>query len=157
VVAAIQAKDGPRLAEFVHAGTGVRLSPHAYVDLESDRVLSRAEVRGLWQDAGVYLWGHQDGTGEPIMLTPADYFGRYVMDRDFTRATSITVDDYGTRGTTNSNAKDVYPNATSVEYYVEPAPGQGDPAFDWRALRLMFEQVDGSWMLVAVIHDEWTT
>lgn len=157
VLAAMQVEDGAGLAEFVHPEKGVRLSPYAYVDPANDRVLSRAEVRGIWEDASIYSWGHADGTGEPIRLTPAQYFERFVLDRDFTRANSITVDEHRTRGNTNSNAADVYPDGTSVEYFIEPAPGAGDPAFDWRALRLMFEKEGGSWMLVGVIHDQWTT
>ena len=157
VVAAMKAKDGPRLAEFVHPEHGVRFSPYAFVDVGGDRVLSRIAVRTLWQDANVYSWGHADGTGDAILLTPAQYFERFVMDRDFTAATSVTVNDYPVRGTTNSNAAAVYPDGTSVEYFLEPIGGQGDPAFDWRALRLMFKSHDGSWRLVAVIHDEWTT
>ena len=33
----------------------------------------------------------------------------------------------------------------------------GAAAFDWSALRLVFEQVDGRWLLVGVVHDQWTT
>ena len=157
VIATMKGKDGPRLAEFVHPERGVRFSPYAFVNVGGDRVLSRADVRTIWEDDGVYSWGHADGTGEPILLTSARYFERFVMDRDFTAATSVTVDDYPERGTTNSNAADVYPNGTSVEFFLAPVGGQGDPAFDWRALRLVFESHDGSWRLVAVIHDEWTT
>lgn len=157
VVAAMKAKDGARLAEFVHPEHGVRFSPYTFVDVGGDRVLSRIAVRTLWQDANVYSWGHADGTGEPIRLTPAQYFERFVMDRDFTAATSVTVNDYPVRGTTNSNAAAVYPDGTSVEFFLEPIGGQGDPAFDWSALRLMFESHGGSWRLVALIHDEWTT
>jgi hypothetical protein len=152
----MKSKDGPRLAEFVHPERGVRFSPYAFVDVDNDRVLSRADVRRLWEDDSVYSWGHADGTGDPILLTPAQYVERFVMDRDFTAATSVSVNEHPDRGTTSSNAAAVYPNGTSVEFLLEHTEGQGDPAFDWRALRLMFENEDASWQLVAVIHDEWT-
>jgi hypothetical protein len=157
VVAAMKARNGAGLAEFVHRGRGVRFSPYAFVDVSSDRVLSHSDVRRLWEDGSVYSWGHADGTGDPIMLTPAGYVERFVMDRDFTAATSVTVNDYQVRGTTTSNAAAVYPNGTSVEFFLEPLEGPGDPAFEWRALRLVFENQAGSWQLIAVIHDEWTT
>ena len=79
------------------------------------------------------------------------------MDRDFTAARSVSVDEYPVRGTTNSNAAVVYPDGTSVEFLLEPPDVPGDPAFDWRALRLVFEREQGEWRLIAVIHDEWTT
>jgi len=28
---------------------------------------------------------------------------------------------------------------------------------DWKSLRLVFEQYDGSWKLVGIINNEWTT
>jgi hypothetical protein len=42
-----------------------------------------------------------------------------------------------------------------VEYYF---PGF-DPQYggmDWRSLKLVFSQADGSWNLAGIIHDEWT-
>lgn len=43
-----------------------------------------------------------------------------------------------------------------VEYYVEGTLVGGQPGNDWRALRLVFELVDGRYYLVGIIHDEWT-
>jgi hypothetical protein len=157
VIQAMKARDGPRLAQFVHSERGVRFSPYAYVDVERDRVLSRADVQGLWEDGKVYVWGAADGTGDPIHLTPGQYFERFVFDRDYSRATAIGVNNDRAQGNTRNNAAAVYPAAMRVEFYFEPAPGEGDPAFEWRALRLVFEREDFSWKLIAVIHDEWTT
>lgn len=157
VIQAIKARDGPRLAQFVHSGRGVRFSPYAYVDVERDRVLSRADVQGIWEDGKVYEWGAADGTGDPIRLTPAQYFERFVFDRDYSRATAVSVNSDRAQGNTSNNAAAVYPNAMRVEFYFEPAPGKGDPAFEWRALRLVFERENASWKLIAVTHDEWTT
>jgi hypothetical protein len=35
------------------------------------------------------------------MLTPTQYFERFVMDRDFTAATSVTVNDYPVQATSH--------------------------------------------------------
>ncbi|ENO84770.1 hypothetical protein [Thauera aminoaromatica] len=157
VVEAFVRRDGERLAGRAHPHKGVRFSPYAYVDVEEDRVFLPAQLRHFWDDATVHVWGHADGSGEPIALTAAQYVERFVLDRDYRGAGSIGVNVDQQRGNTADNAAQAYPQGTRVEYYVEPAPGGGAAAFDWSALRLVFEQVDGRWLLVGVIHDQWTT
>ncbi len=156
VVAALRARDGARLAEWVHPAKGLRFSPYAFVDVANDRVFSREQIRRFWDDRSVYVWGHAEGSGEPIALTPVEYWERYVLDRDYLEAASISVDADRARGNTANNAAEVYPQGTRVEYYVEPRPGEGVAEFDWSALRLVFENVDSRWLLIAVIHDQWT-
>lgn len=155
VVAALQVRDGERLAGLVHPQTGVRFSPYAYVDIAHDRVFFREQIKRFWTDRNTYTWGDEDGTGEPITLKPAQYYARFIMDRDFAHPSSINVNADRASGNTRNNAADVYPNGTRVELYVAPATGETE--FDWAALRLVFEQVAGFWYLVGIIHDQWTT
>jgi hypothetical protein len=155
VVAAMQAKDGERLAGLAHPQKGVRFSPYAYVDREHDRVFSGQQIKKFWTDRQTYNWGDEDGTGDPIMLTPAQYYERFIMDRDFANPSSISVNADRASGNTQNNAAVGYPDGTRVELYL--APASGNPEFDWAALRLVFEQVAGTWYLVGVIHDQWTT
>jgi hypothetical protein len=157
VVAAFQAKDGEGLARLVHPDKGVRFSPYAFVDLTEDQVFSREQVARFWQDPQPYLWGYADGSGDPIELSAAHYIERYVMDRDFAHPTAVGIDADRARSTTDNNVTRAYPQARRVELYVEPAPEQGDPTYEWAALRLVFEPHDGVWYLIGVIHDEWTT
>lgn len=156
VVEVIRAKDGKRLAMLVHPEKGVRFSSSAYVDIENDVVFSSGQVSQFWTDRKTYTWGFAEGTGDAIKMTPSEYYGRYIMNRDFFNSSSISVNNDRARGNTNNNAASVYPRGTRVEYYSEPAPGKGTPEFDWAALRLVFERSGDSWLLVAVIHDEWT-
>ena len=101
-----------------------------------------------------YLWGYAEGTGDPIEMTPAAYGERYVLDRDYSNQSSVKVNDDQTVGTTTgNNATVVYPTATRVEYYFDPGSGTSKEGEDWTALRLVFENAQGSWLLIAVIHD----
>jgi len=154
VLEAFRAKDGPQLAAISHPELGVRFSPYAYVDVAQDRVLNRSELDTLWQDERIHTWGSFDGSGDPIQMTSAQYLDRFVMDRDFSKATVVTVNNHRARGNTADNSVEVYPRGTILEYYAEPADGQ--PEVDWAALRLVLEQHEGEWKLVGVIHDEWT-
>ena len=155
VVTAFGGHDGSALAALVHPDKGGRFSPSAYVDLETDRVVSRDRIARLWQDTQVYQWGYAEGSGDPIALTAADYLDRYVSDRPYAAAGNVLIDSDRTLGTTVNNAATVYPLGRRVEYLVTPPEGQGDPN-DWGALRLVFEPSGDRWYLVGVIHDTWS-
>ena len=157
VVEAFKAQDGKRLASLTHPEKGLRFSPGAYVDVASDVVFSRAQIETFWTDEKTYTWGFADGTGDPINMTPGQYYRVYIMSRDFLSPSSINVNSDRATGNTSNNAALVYPNGTRVEYYIEPSIRDGVPELDWAALRLVFERSGDSWFLVAVIHDEWTT
>ena len=156
VLNALEQQDGKRLAALVHPRKGVRYSPSAYVDLKVDRVFSRDQIERFWSDRSIYLWGYADGSGDPILLTPAKYCREYILIRDFRQASSVNVNDDQASGNTVNNVVAAYPAATRVEYYIKPSTRDSVEQFDWAALRLVFEQVDGSWFLVGVILDQWS-
>jgi hypothetical protein len=156
VLDALSTRDGNKLASFVHPSKGVRFSPSAFIDLHKDVVFSRDQVAGFWSDSKVYSWGHAEGSGEPIELTPAAYADRYILDRDYAADASVSVDGNRPIGTTANNITNIYPAGTSVEYFIEPSAGRMASDLDWSALRLVFEKAGGTWFLVAVIHDEWS-
>lgn len=122
VVAALEVHDGATLAALVHPVKGVRFSAYAWVDVDSDVRLSRAQVTRFWADRRVYLWGHQDGSGDPIEMTPSEYCRRYVSDRDFSRSTSISINGDRAYGNTVNNAAEAYPDSMRVEYYIPRMP-----------------------------------
>lgn len=157
VLEALRARDGNRLAELTHPTKGVRFSPYAYVDVHKDRVFLKEQIRRFWDDRTIYMWGHADGSGEPIALTAAAYCERYVLDRNYQEATSVSVNADRSQGNTVNNAAAVYPQGIRVEYYIERPPGEGVAEFGWSALRLVFEEVGSGWFLIAIIHDQWTT
>jgi len=153
VVDAFAAKDAEALASWSHPQKGVRFSPYAYVNVENDVVFSAAQIERFWTDPKTYRWGFADGSGEPLVMTPSEYCDRYVFDRDFRDSSSISVNDDQASGNRINNAASVYPDASRVEYYIEPSTSGG---LDWAALRLVFERDGDAWRLVGVIHDEWT-
>jgi hypothetical protein len=155
-LAAFQAKDGVRLASLVHPEKGVRFSPSAFVNVDEDVVLSRDQIKGFWKDSTSYRWGYAEGTGDAITMTPAAYAERYILDRDFSTATSVNINDDQATGTTYNNAADIYPTAMRVEYYIDPAVKDPRRVNEWAAIRLVLENVQGCWLLIAVIHDGWS-
>lgn len=156
IVKAIKARDGGQLASYVHPVKGVRFSPYAYVRADSDVVLSRAEVVGLFRDTTARLWGHQDGSGAPIRWPFERYYRTYVYDVDFAAAPTVKLDQPPARsGNTPSNLRDVYPAARWIEYHFPSL----DPKFDgmdWRSLWVVLESYEGEWVLVGLVHGSWT-
>ena len=156
VLDALQTRDGNRLASLVHPKKGVRFSPSAYVDIETDLVFSPDQVKRFWTDRSTYVWGYAEGTGDPITMTPAQYVREYVLSRDFRHPSSINVNDDRASGNTQNNGATVYPAGTRVEYYIQPSVRDTVAQHDWTALRLVFEQIGSAWFLVGVIHDQWS-
>ncbi len=155
VIQALKREDVARLAELVHPKKGLRLSPYAYVDLDSDVVLSSESLITEWREPTARVWGAYDGSGDPIELVVPEYFRAFVYDADFHTSPRVSQNTIIGRGNTTNNAREIYPDAIIVEYHF---PGF-DPdleGMDWKSLRLVFEEFSGIWYLVGLIHDQWT-
>ena len=154
-IAAIAQRDYDTLATLAHPQRGVRLSPYATVDTDTDRVMTAADLRAAAGNHRILRWGAHDGTGDPIDLTCPEYFDRFVYSHDFVNAPQIAVDQRLGKGNSIHNIPEAYPNGRFIEYHV---PGI-DPDYggmDWGSLRLVFAPVDSCWKLVGIVHDQWT-
>jgi hypothetical protein len=149
------------LADRVHPDKGVRFSPYTYVRAVpgapegEDLVFTAAQIPGLASDPTVYHWGRFDGSGEPIDLTFAEYYDRFIYDAKFAAPDVVGFAETIGKGNTINNITGVYPLAVTIEYHFEGI----DPQYaglDWRSLRLVLEEKDGTWYLVGIVHDEWT-
>lgn len=157
-------RDWSALAERVHPERGVLFSPVAYVQRDDAIVFDRAAVRTIGRDDDVYVWGYEDGTGDPIERTPLDFVDDVLLDRDFRDAQRGGRDEVIGTGNTLNNVPDAfYETPPSTEAAQEIAfieyHDAGTEAFggmDWASLRLVFERFDGSWYLVGVVRDQWT-
>ncbi len=154
VVTALDAEDMDAFSDFVHPTLGVRFSPYSYV-LSSHLVFTASAVENLLTDPTVYNWGTEDGTGDPIMKTPQEYFDRYVIDKDYTSPDDIQYNNVVQRGSMLVNIPTFYPNGIFVEYYVEGTAQY--VGMDWGSLYVVFEEDGGDWYVVGIVHGEWTT
>ena len=155
VVDALQRKDGAKLASLAHPAKGVRFSAYPYVRTDTDQVLTAADLAAAFTDPKVRLWGITDGKGDDIRLTYAKYQAQYVYDVDFAKAPDVAYNRAIGTGNSMDNSATAYPDAVMVEFHY---PGF-DPQYggmDWRSLRLFFEQKDGTWYLVGIVHGQWT-
>lgn len=154
ILAAFRNRDMQKLSVYIHPDKGVRFSPYTYVETEKDVVISREEIKTLFDSDKAIVWGFYDGSGDPIELTFAEYIDRFVYDQDFLETGEAIYDQKTDRGNTINNVFEVYEDCHVLEYYFEGTPEYD--GMDWRSLKLVFEEKDGNWYLVGVVHDEWT-
>jgi hypothetical protein len=154
VVSALKSQDMAALANYVHPKQGLRFSPYAYVK-DTYQLFPAGEVPGLMDDDSEYLWGNYDGSGEPINLTFAEYYTKFIYDVDFASTPQISLNHQLGTGNSIDNAEDYYPGAMVVEFHFPGLDPQYD-GMDWRSLRLVFTESNGTWYLVGIIHDQWT-
>ncbi len=139
---------------YVHPTMGVRFSPYNYVE-SSHLVFAHAAIPNLLSDPTVYNWGTEDGTGDPINKTAQDYFDRYVNNKDYTNPDDTQYNNIVFRGSMINNIPVFYPNAVFVEFYVDGTVTYS--GMDWGSLYIIFEEDNGTWYVVAIVHGEWTT
>lgn len=154
VAGCIRDQNWAALAGTVHPDKGVTFTPYSSVS-DSDLCFSPAEVAAFGGDSKVYLWGSYDGSGAPMSLTVEEYFAQFVGNTDYTRAPFLAVDRVISSGNAVENVADAYPDARFVELYYSGLD-EAQEGFDWCALKLVFEPVNGALMLVGVIHSQWT-
>lgn len=155
VIEILKNKDLEQLAEFVHPNKGVRISPYGYVNVQNDIVLKPMDLNGKFDDDTVYLWGSYDGSGEPIELTFGEYYDKFVYDKDFANSEKFILNEILGTGNTLININEVYPNAEFAEYHFSGFNPEYE-GMDWVSLRLVFEKYNDGWVLVGIIHDQWT-
>ncbi|MBN1919803.1 MAG: hypothetical protein JW892_01050 [Anaerolineae bacterium] len=153
-LAALKAQDMAALGVLAHPTQGVRFSPYAYVR-DEDLVFTPAQLNGALSDSTVYEWGAYDGSGEPINLTFTGYYQEFIFDHDFTTAEAVSVNERLGQGNSIDNSAEVYPGAMVVEYHF-PGFNPEYEGMDWASLRLVFQEFEGRWVLVGIIHDQWT-
>lgn len=153
-LAALADRNTEALADIVHPERGVRFTPYTYVSPDQDVVMDRDQILTFFSDGQSYLWGHFDGTGDPIQMTPEGYYDRFIYSRDFLEADKTGYNEVIGSGNMLENQFEIYPHAIVAEYYLE-----GDPQYagmDWRSLRLVFAPHGDQWYLVGIIHNQWT-
>lgn len=155
VLHALKEEDYSQVASFVHPEKGVTFTPYSAVDPERDLTLSAAQIQGLAEDPQVYTWGFEDGRGDPIQMTIAQYVDRYVFNQDYTQASEIGIDQVMISGNALENLAAAYPGCRFVDFCI-PGIDPANEGMDWCSLKLVFEPGESGWLLVGMVHGEWT-
>ncbi len=151
----IKGKDYQTLSTYIHPTKGVTFTPYSTVDLKANLNFKADKIKNAADDKNKYSWGLTDGKGEPIQLTISDYFDQYVYNADYLEAPVIGIDQVMASGNSPENVSEEYPNARFVEYHY-PSLKPDNKGFDWCSLKLVFEEYNGEYKLVGMIHSQWT-
>ncbi|MGO4371820.1 hypothetical protein AB4Z21_13695 [Paenibacillus sp. MCAF20] len=154
VVQALKDKDLTMLASLVHPVKGLLFSPYAHID-QASALTFQADALPALTDATIHTWGAYDGSGEPIALTFAQYYDKFVYDKPFIEAETVGEDEIIGHGNTLVNIKDVFPDSYTVDYHFSGFDAQYE-GMDWESLILVLEQYEGAWYVSAIVHSQWT-
>lgn len=154
VLDVLRARDYAALAGYVHS-SGVRFTPYSTVDFSQDLTLSPSQLAEGATDPQTYVWGTEDGSGDPLVLTIPDYFARFVYNADYTEAPRIGINQVIQSGNALENVTEAYPDGQFVDFNFSRL----DPdrqGLDWCSLKLVFLPDQGELKLAAILHGQWT-
>ena len=154
VINLIKEQDFEKLAGFMDSETGLRFSPYGYVNEKTDLVFTAEQVKGFSKDENVYKWGSFDGSGEPINLSFKEYYSKFIYDKPFAEPDRLGLNESYSKGNTIDNLKEIYPLAQYVEFYFVGTEANAN--MDWAGLKLVFELKNEEWILVGIVHSQWT-
>ena len=156
VLDSIKESDYEGLSRAAHPELGILFSPQTTVAESTNKRFTAGEIAGFGTDTKVYVWGVYGSGGEPIELTPAEYFARFVFFKDYTAASLVGINHIIKSGNALENISDVFPDMQFVEFHISGNEQEQNGDFNWCTLRLGFARYgDGLW-LTAIIHSEWS-
>ena len=148
--------DYEALSSVAHPKFGVIFSPCATVTLNTNRYFQSKQIALFGADTNAYVWGVRSGSGEPIEMTPRDYFASFVFDKDYTAASIIGIDRIVKSGNALENIKDIFPDVRFVDFHITGGDRDSAEDLSWSSLRLGFEDFEGRLWLTVILHSEWT-
>jgi len=152
----IRDEDFLALSQVVHPESGVVFTPYATVNLSTDRRLGADQVAVLNTDTNIYIWGVYNGSGEPIELTPAEYFKQFIPAESCLKASVLGVDQIVRSGNALENITDELPDVKFVDFHIPANQGSSLEDYDWSSLKLGFEEFEGRLWLIAIVYSKWT-
>jgi len=154
VINAIGSKDFETVSGYAHPVKGVRFTPYTTVS-EDDVVLNKKQLKDFFNIEDEYTWGAYDGSGDVILLTPGGYYDKFIYTKDFINAEEVGYNEVLSSGNMAENQFEFYENPIVVEYYIKGTNSEFG-GIDWESIRIVFEEYEGSWKLVGIIHCQWT-
>ena len=157
ILTLLKNKNYSAFANYIHPAEGIRFSPYGFVDTVHDIKLSKQKFINQLREQGqdMIVWGEFDGTGDPIKMTLNNYMQRFVYDVDFVKPEKRSVNEFIGGGNSLNNLEAVYTNCDFTESHFSGFDKKYG-GMDWRSLRLVFKVRDRKFLLVGIVHDEWT-
>jgi len=153
IIQVLKDKDYKKFTDFIHPEKGVRFSMYAFVNPKEDKNFSRSNFMKYQPTKTLFTWGTLDGSGDPYKATIDNYLTKWVYSKDFATG-QVAFNEFLGKGNSLNNLKEMYPKADFTENYIKGSETNAE--MDWKSLRLVFEEFQGKYYLVAVVNDQWT-
>jgi hypothetical protein len=139
------------LSSLVHPDKGVRFSNYGQVE-PGDLVVRANGLEKALLDPRKRVRTARDGADAKVAMTFRAYYDRFVYDREFASARRVSTGDAVSADPDagHRNFREAYRADRLVEFYLPPG------AKNWERLILAFEKCREEWVLVGIVHDEWT-
>lgn len=132
----------------------VHFSPYGFIG-SGEQTLTAGDFLKLNTSGKTINWGSYDGSGDPIELTLQQYFEKFVYNADFLKAQQTAIDSFIKTGNSLNNLEKAYPGCRFIEYHF-PGFEEKYGGMDWVSLRLVFKEIKNTYLLIAIVHDQWT-
>ena len=154
ILSTLKSKDFAKFSNYIHPQKGVQFSMYAHINPKQDKRFTKEDYLKYAPTTIKFTWGEKDGTGYPLVLSIRKYLEEWVFRKDFTKG-EFYFNTFKGNGNSLNNLKEVYPTQYFTENYISGSEEYG--GMDWNCLRFVFEELDRTFYLVAVVNDQWTT
>ena len=154
VVRALQERDYNELAGYVHKERGLTITPYSTVS-EQDLMFKPSQIKKFPENDDKYVWGIVPGSGDLIQMTAEEFISVYLCDVDYTQAPKIAIDKINIAGNALENVAEAYSDCRFVEFTF-PGLDASYEGLDWCSLKVILAPSDSQWLLVGLIHSQWT-
>ena len=157
ILKAVKNKNYRAVANYIDPVQGVRFSPYGYIDTIHHIKLSKARFLGQIRkgEQDKIVWGKYDATDTEILMTLDRYIQRFVYDVDYLKPEARSVNQFLGSGNSLNNLLEVYKDCDFTESHFSGFDKKYG-GMDWKSLRLVFKEKKGKYLLVGIVHDEWT-
>ena len=153
ILEAIKDRDYELLSQYAHPEKGVLFVPYSYIDYQKNLMFKPKQIKNFSQDEEVYIWG-EIMSPDMIEMTIANYFDRFVYDKDYIFTEQIAINAIIGQGNSIENVEKVFENAIFVEFYDKGSVEY--EGLDWSSLKIVMEKYNGEFKIVALIHASYT-
>lgn len=152
ILESLKSKNYAHFSEFIHPKKGIIFSMYSYLE-PNDKHFSKTEFKNYFSTNTKFTWGEKDGTGDLLVLPIKKYIEEWAFTKDFTKS-AYFLNEFKGSGNSINNIKKTFPNSDFTENYIAGTEEFGE--MDWSSLILVFEKLNDTYYLVAVVNNSWT-
>lgn len=140
IVIALRDKRMKDLASFVNPAWGLQFAPYVSVLTSGTVKVPHAELPGLFAQTHKRDWGTEDGSGDPLRLTFAEYYRRFVYDRDYVHPPNLSFNTFLGSSNDVNEVDSVFPQGQTAELLFAASEAE-----QFSSMVLVFERDQTRW------------